>query len=180
MRTVTLWHDLLAEARSGAMLRRSPVHGERHWRAVAAIGIGLHQQCAAIDPQDMLAFGMLHDCRREDEHSDPDHGPRAADALAGSRPLAALLDPAQRDVVLHACRIHTSARSLGPEADRSCAACLDADRFTLRRVGTEPKRRFFSLAYDEASFRAWVRQGDLLTDDPPEWETLIASVAARA
>lgn len=173
-----LWHDLLAEARSGAMLRRSPVHGERHWRSVAAIGLGLRQHCPAIDPQIMLAFGMLHDCRREDEHSDPDHGPRAADALADSKALAALLDARQREIVLRACRIHTSSPSLGGDADRSCAACLDADRFTLRRVGTEPERRYFSLDYDDAAFGAWVGEGDRLTDDPPAWDKLIASLAA--
>lgn len=172
-----LWHELLAEARAGAPLRHSPMHGERHWRAVAALGMGLRRHAPAIDPLVMLAFGMLHDCRRRDEGSDPRHGPRAADALAGSASLAALLEDGQRDLVLHACRIHTSTRRLDTSADPSCAACLDADRFTLRRVGTEPSRQFFSLDYTGSAFHRWLRQGDVLTDDPPEWEALIAAAA---
>lgn len=178
--TTTLWHELLAEARADSPLRASPVHGERHWRAVAAIGIGLRGQEATVDARVMLAFGMLHDCRRWSESGDPDHGPRAAKAMADSRALSALMDRPQMEEVLHACRVHTQARRLDAGEGPSAAACLDADRFTLRRVGTEPHPKFFSLGYDALQFRRWLAQGDALTREPPTWEALIASVAGDA
>lgn len=175
---IPLWNELLAEARADAPLRSSPFHGERHWRAVAAIGIGLRRH-ARLDAGVMLAFGMLHDCRRRSEGADPDHGPRAAEAMAGSPALAALLDEAQIDEVLHACHVHTKARRLDPAERPSAAACLDADRFTLRRVGTEPSPGFFSHDYDGAQFRRWLAQGDALTREPPAWSALIAAVAGQ-
>lgn len=178
--TATLWHALLAEARADAPLRASPLHGERHWRAVAAIGLGLRGHDPAVDRRVMLAFGMLHDCRRFSEGDDHGHGPRAAAAMAGSRVLSALMDAAQVQEVLHACRVHTAARRLDAGDSASAAACLDADRFTLRRVGTEPRPAFFSLDYDAAAFRHWLAQGDTWTLEPPSWEALIASVAPDA
>lgn len=177
--TAALWRDLLAEARADAPLRASPVHGERHWRAVAAVGMGLARLDARVEPRVMLAFGMLHDCRRRSESGDPEHGPRAATAMAGSPALAALLDPPRREELLHACRVHTSARRLDAGEHPSAAACLDADRFTLRRVGTEPHPKFFSLGYDADQFRRWLAQGDALTREPPTWEALIESLEER-
>lgn len=171
---------MLAEARADSPLRASPLHGERHWRAVAAIGIGLRGHDAAVDGRVMLAFGMLHDCRRWSEGGDPGHGPRAAAAMAGSRALSALMDRPRMEEVLNACCVHTSARRLDAGDSASAAACLDADRFTLRRVGTEPRPTFFSLGYDTAAFRHWLAQGDALTREPPSWEALIASVAEEA
>lgn len=181
------WQALLDRARAGARLAGSPVHGERHWRAVAALGIELAQADGRADPRVALAFGMLHDCRREAESGDPQHGPRAAQAFADDPLLPQLLGPEGRAQVLRACEIHTRARAVPGDAEPAVAACLDADRLTLGRVGIGPQQRFFSLLAEGRSlsgpigavpgFAAWVRRGEAMTDDPPGWEALIARLS---
>lgn len=164
------WPALLAEARSGSRLRHSPVHGERHWRAVAATGLELARRDGRVDPAICLAFAVLHDCRRVNEHRDPRHGPAAADVAQSSAPLHALLGADRAGLVAEACLHHEGGK---PRRDQPLiGACFDADRFTLGRVGTDPDPWFFSVVHHDPDFAEMVRFAQDATRAPPEWTRL--------
>lgn len=170
------WTELIAEARAGAALRHSPAHGERHWRAVAAVGLRIAGLDARVAPDVCLAFAILHDCRRVSEHRDPQHGPRAADVARGSAVLAGLLGPQRAELVAAACHDHNGG---APRQDEPrIGACFDADRFTLGRVGIEPHPRHFSVIRHDPEFELTVRFAEAVSDDPPDWGDLVASLGS--
>jgi uncharacterized protein len=133
---------VLAAAREGP-LAKSPVHGERHWLAVAAAGLDLCELTPAADPVVVFLFGLLHDCRRITETAaDDDHGRRAAQlARQLVRDGALGLDDARLDLLSRACREHTAARTT---ANPTLGACFDADRLNLWRVAVAPSPRLLS------------------------------------
>ena len=53
-------------------------HGVAHWARVYENGLRLAEETGAIVEVVQL-FAVLHDSRRVNEHTDPDHGPRAAE-----------------------------------------------------------------------------------------------------
>jgi HD superfamily phosphodiesterase len=59
--------DRLEAIFSCAWRRDSPLHGETHWRAVAATGQELVEAGSGGDPDVVRWFGLLHDTRRENE-----------------------------------------------------------------------------------------------------------------
>jgi uncharacterized protein len=132
---------LLPVARQGR-LASSRIHGEQHWKAVTLAGLDLCDVVPEADRVIVFLFGLLHDCRRENEHHDPDHGARAArlvDEVAGD---ALTLEPPRRlRLLARACRDHTVA---GTTADPTLAVCFDADRLNLWRVGITPSVRLLS------------------------------------
>lgn len=170
------WDDLRAEAIDGARLRASPWHGERHWRTVAALGLELAQDDPRLDPAVLLAFGLIHDCRRENEHRDTRHGHRSAEFARANAALLALVGPTRRDTVALACKLHNGSPALPDDADPTIAACLDADRLTLRRVGIEPDPRLLSLRQVRARLDHWLARAAALTDAPPDWLDLFANL----
>lgn len=107
---VSDWDRLLAEARDGAVLAHEPMHGELHWRGVAWAGLRIAELREGLRPDVMVAFGLLHDCRRETDDWDPEHGDRAARVAARSGPLKRLLGAEGRDLVAEACRLHERGR----------------------------------------------------------------------
>ena len=86
-------------------------------------------------------FAVLHDCRRRNEHTDPQHGPRAA-ALALSL-QGDVFDLSKEHLrLLHrACAGHTHERT---HPDVTIQTCWDADRLDLGRVGMTPDPRYLS------------------------------------
>ena len=82
-------------------------------------------------------FALFHDCCREDEHDDPEHGLRSArwvEQMARRGRLPGLARPELRDLV-QACAEHSEGRTSGPLL---VMICWDADRLDLGRVGIEP------------------------------------------
>ncbi len=128
----------------------STLHGPRHWRAVARVGIALAQRTAAADLELIVLFGLLHDSQRWHDGHDPEHGPRAAalaQALAAEGILA--LGPDRLDTLCLACSEHADGLT---SDDPTIGACWDADRLNLWRVGITPAHRLLSTvaAHDEA------------------------------
>jgi uncharacterized protein len=124
-------------------LDRRGVHGPRHWNQVA---VNAQRICRMkrLNPLSGAAFGWLHDIARQDEHEDPEHGPRAADLVENDPKAMELLRTIlgkDLDKVLTAIRIHTEAQN---HEDPLIGACLDADRLDLGRVGIRPNPKFFS------------------------------------
>jgi uncharacterized protein len=109
-------------------------HGIVHWARVYENGVRLAAESGA-DVDVVRLFAILHDCRRVNEYTDPDHGPRAAEYARELRGLLFdLPDPAFR--LLHrACAGHTHERT---HPDVTIRTCWDADRLDLGRVGITP------------------------------------------
>jgi uncharacterized protein len=109
-------------------------HGVAHWAMVFENGLHLAEETGAVVEVVQL-FAVLHDSRRINEHTDPNHGPRAAEfarTLHGR--LFDLPDPEFR--LLHrACAGHTHERT---HPDVTIQTCWDADRLDLGRVGITP------------------------------------------
>lgn len=157
---------------SGAWRRSSAVHGEEHWRCVAATGLALADGLRECDRELVLLFGLLHDTRRENEHFDPGHGPRAAGyarELAGGGAL--VLGGARLDLLCDAIEEHSN--GLVSE-DATVGSCWDADRLHLPRVSIQPDPARFStsLAHGPESLTAAAR----VRVAPPGWAELIARV----
>lgn len=115
-------------------------HGIAHWARVLEIGIRLAGQTGA-DVEVVRLFALLHDSRRRNESTDPEHGPRAAAFAETIR--GKLIDlPDDRFRLLHrACYGHTHERT---HPDPTIQTCWDADRLDLGRVGITPSPLWLS------------------------------------
>ena len=131
--------DLVRLAVSGFALRGSQDHGLAHWARVRAHGVRLAQHYG-LNPVVPALFGLLHDCRRENEHHDPEHGRRAGD-LVEELALQGLLrgvTPTEVSLLARACADHSEGLV---DAPRLVQVCWDADRLDLGRVGIRPDPR---------------------------------------
>lgn len=113
---------------------RPGCHGSAHWFKVAQLGVLLAESSGG-DPVVALLFGMYHDCRRENDGYDPDHGARAR-ALILSHYNSSYLKISEKQLerVMYACDDHTK----GYVSDcPTISSCWDADRLDLPRVDTQ-------------------------------------------
>lgn len=128
--------DLLDLIKSQFKLNLNGDHGIRHWERVAKIGAFLAERTGA-DIQVVDLFAYLHDAKREDELSDPEHGAKAtvfAKELYDSGVIAITAD--QMEQLAIACRDHNN--SSAKSQDITIQTCWDADRLDLWRVGIIP------------------------------------------
>jgi uncharacterized protein len=121
-------------------------HGPAHWINVLRIGRNLvHQYLiynAGIDLAVVEAFALLHDCCRENEMDDADHGRRAArEAPALLQKAGVKMGMTQLGKLQAAIAGHADGRTTD---DPTIGACWDADRLDLIRVGIVPQKRFLS------------------------------------
>jgi uncharacterized protein len=167
---------LVAAVLPRAWRRDSPWHGDAHWRCVCATGLSLGPALAGVDRTLVLCFGLLHDTRRENEAYDPGHGARAAVFAGELRDEGTLaLDEHRFAVLEEALRLHSDGLV---STDPTIGTCWDADRLHLPRVSIEPDPTLFSTAVAHgpdplAGARALREHG------APDWDTLVASAAAR-
>ncbi len=129
-------------------------HGIAHWARVLENGRRLAAETGAIIEVVEL-FAVLHDSRRLNEDTDPEHGPRAA---ASARTMQGrLFDLSEADFhLLHrACAGHTHERT---HPDITIQTCWDADRLDLGRVGMTPDPRH--LCTDAARKPETIRWAD--------------------
>lgn len=114
-------------------------HGLIHWARVLNNGLLLAEQNGA-DPDIIIAFSLFHDCRRENEMDDPEHGPRGATLLryyAGQVNLT----PEALNAAATACEGHTH---ILHSDDINVATCWDADRLDLMRVHIYPEIHYLN------------------------------------
>lgn len=130
-------------------------HGVAHWARVLENGRCLAQETGAMITVVEL-FAVLHDARRINEGTDPDHGPRAA-LFAEQLRAQWLVELSDSDFqLLHrACSGHTHERT---HPDITIQTCWDADRLDLGRVGITPDPRF--LCSDAAKRREMIVWAD--------------------
>lgn len=125
--------------------RHSDIHGESHWRRVAAHGLYLADENGA-DRLVVLLFGMFHDSMRFNDGDDPEHGGRGGFLAACLNETLIGMAEDRLDVLDAACLGHTAGQT---SDDPTIGACWDADRLDLVRLGdtidparmsTEPAR----------------------------------------
>jgi len=109
-------------------------HGVAHWARVLENGLKLAEQTKA-DVEVVTLFAVLHDSRRINEVTDPDHGPRAAEFAGRLRGHVFELNDIQFRLLQRACEGHTHERT---HPDLTIQTCWDADRLDLGRVGITP------------------------------------------
>lgn len=145
---------------------RRGIHGDSHWRRVAEAGLHI-ADAEGVDRHAVLLFAILHDCRRENDGRDPQHGPRAA-ALARATGHEALgVTPQVLDRLAHAMHHHTDGLTTD---DPLVGACWDADRLDLPRVGIAPDPAYLSTA--EARRAAATGRFSQFERAPMTWEDL--------
>lgn len=131
-----IWEDVL----SRNPRRRSAIHGVDHWVRVERNGLYLAGKTGA-DPSVVSLFALFHDSRRQNDGYDPGHGLRGAEYARSLREDLSLLADEAFETLVFACTHHTDRRRA---ADLTVAACWDADRLELGRVGIAPRERFFN------------------------------------
>ena len=109
-------------------------HGVGHWARVLENGLGLADETGAN--RDVVSlFAILHDSRRINEATDPEHGPRAAEFAKELRGSAFDLDDHAFGLLYRACEGHTHELF---HPDVTIQTCWDSDRLDLGRVGVTP------------------------------------------
>ncbi|MBL6459487.1 hypothetical protein JMJ55_29700 [Belnapia sp. T6] len=142
----------------GYQLPLKGVHGPAHWLRVLANGRALAALTPDADAEVVGLFALLHDSRRVNEHTDPQHGERAADFVRQLDSQGLLpINGARIAVLAAACARH----ELGEVSDHpTIGCCWDADRLELSRLQRRPKVELLSTkaALDPAlQGDAWAR-----------------------
>jgi hypothetical protein len=139
---------LLAEiyklAQSEFELSSGSMHGPWHWEKVERNAIALCKNTPGADMLVCRLFALLHDCKRQNENDDPEHGKKSAkfvESLYNQGILA--LNKEQVERLVEACRGHNEG---GISADPTIGICWDADRLDLVRVGIVPSQDLLSTA----------------------------------
>jgi len=124
-------------------LGHSSIHGPDHWEKVYENGVMLAGKTSGADVLVVKLFSLLHDCRRENNHYDPDHGRRAAENLEQINEELLHLSDDQLALLEQACAGHADGFT---SSNPTIGCCWDADRLELPRAGIKPKARFLSTA----------------------------------
>ena len=109
-------------------------HGVAHWARVLENGLRLAEQTSA-NVEVVTMFAVLHDSRRINEVTDPNHGPRAAEFASTIRGKLFDLTDHEFKLLYRACEGHTHERT---HPDVTIQTCWDSDRLDLGRVGIRP------------------------------------------
>lgn len=128
---------ILRSILEGYVLPWAGDHGIAHWARVFENGLRLARETGA-DIEIVRLFAVFHDCRRVNEFSDDEHGPRAADFALEQRGLLFDLPDREFKLLHRACAGHTRERT---HPDLTIQTCWDADRLDLGRVGVTPDPR---------------------------------------
>lgn len=132
---------ILHKAKSSFTLSGS-FHGPWHWEKVEKNGMAIAKATPGCDALVVQLFAILHDCKRENDDHDPDHGRRAA---VFARELHAenmlKISNKQMEILAAACDFHNDGQV---SSDPTIGACWDADRLDLTRVGVIPDVKLLS------------------------------------
>ena len=110
------------------------IHGVAHWARVLENGRRLASETGA-NIEVVSLFAVLHDSRRINEGSDPDHGLRAAEFAGDIRGKVFDLEDETFALLQRACQGHTHERT---HPNITIQTCWDSDRLDLGRVGITP------------------------------------------
>ena len=129
--------DLMEVVEREFALNLDGIHGISHWARVRANGLRLAQRIG-INPEVLELFALLHDSKRLNDGTDPDHGRRAAEFAKTLMGSLLVLSDADFESLVFACEHHTDGLT---EANATVQICWDADRLDIGRVGIMPDVR---------------------------------------
>lgn len=130
-------HDqaaIVREILGGYALPARGPHGVVHWARVLSNGLRIARATGA-DAEVVTLFALFHDARRLHEGHDAGHGRRGGELARSLRGSLVHLDDSRFELLFEACRLHTDGLRT---AEPTLAACWDADRLDLGRVGIRP------------------------------------------
>lgn len=110
-------------------------HGAGHWGRVKTNGFEIAKYTEDVNLDVVELFAFLHDSCRLNDGSDPGHGSRAITFAKSLRGEYFELPDEDFELLLYACKHHTSGKT---EGDITVQVCWDADRLDLGRVGVIP------------------------------------------
>ena len=116
------------------------IHGLNHWHRVYNNGM-LVGKAENAHLRIVGLFAFLHDCKRENENIDPDHGLRAADFIKTLDLDILRISQAERETLCYACIYHNKGKI---SDDPTIGTCWDADRLDLMRVSIYPDSDYLS------------------------------------
>jgi uncharacterized protein len=139
---------LLAETTQLFKLGAQSIHGPSHWQAVMRDGMAL-ADALGTDHSFVAVFALVHDCRRENEYRDPDHGERAAEVVGRLNGRFFDFSEERLERLRYAVTFHDRGKV---SDDLDVSVCWAADRIELQRVGIQPARwGFCALTWPIAS-----------------------------
>ena len=133
------------EAGATPAARRSALHGPRHWRTVARVGMEIARRTPGTDLEVVVLSAYSHDTQRWHDGHDPEHGRRAARAVRSLAAAGGVLDlgPDRLRLLTQACAKHADGL-VSP--DPTIGAAWDSDRLNLWRCGVAPSPGLLSTA----------------------------------
>ena len=129
-----LTNDLLDHLLKQFPLGYSFIHGEGHWMRVLYNGRMLAKETGA-NLNVVELFAVMHDCQRDNEHYDLEHGRRAAEYVHKIRGKWFDITDKETELLVAACKYHSDGLVKG---DITIQTCWDSDRLELGRVGIKP------------------------------------------
>ena len=129
-----LSQDLLEHLLGQFPLGHSTIHGEDHWMRVLYNGRMLARENRA-NLNVVELFAIIHDCQRDNDDYDLEHGRRAAEYVNGIYEEWLDIDEKEKELLIEACKYHSDGFI---DADITVQTCWDADRLDLGRVGIRP------------------------------------------
>ncbi len=134
--------ELIETVKSQLVIDWTGIHGMSHWARVYDYGSHIAKLNGA-NLKVVHLFALFHDSRRFSEGSDPHHGYRATELVQSLHGKLFKLKHDELDLLLEACRFHTSATD---HENITIKTCFDADRLDLGRVGIEPDQLLLCTA----------------------------------
>lgn len=127
------------------------IHGPEHWKQVERNVIELGEHTPGCDIEMARLFAILHDCKRQDEEVDKEHGKRAAEFARELYDKGLLeIDLEQFSTLNFAIKHHNDGLV---SSEPTIGVCWDADRLDLPRVGTRPVVEMMSTNFGKKRIR---------------------------
>jgi uncharacterized protein len=161
---------ILETVRAASPASTSPIHGDDHWRRVAALGLALAATDPAVDAELVVLFGITHDAKRTGDGFDLVHGPEAARYV---RRLDLGLSADRLELLTSALAEHSDGWTT---SDPTIGACWDADRLDLYRLGRVPRDDLLSTR--EARTPALRGRARRFLRFAPTWPDIFMDLAA--
>ena len=147
----TIWREVTSRFQE----ELSAIHGPEHWHRVEDVGLKIAHLTGKVDRDVVRLFAVFHDSCRQNDHHDPEHGYRGADYAKEARGRLYELDDDRFNLLYKACSRHADGFTCG---EPTIAACFDADRLDLRRLGIEPDPSLISTPEVRISLQPHTRR----------------------
>jgi uncharacterized protein len=113
-------------------------------------------------------FALFHDCRRENDGWDPEHGLRGADFAISLRGKHFDLPDEHFELLYEACTGHTDGHH---HENPTIGTCWDSDRLDLGRVGMIPDPAYMSTDFAaeiaaHGTIQPWIHLAGRFLDSP--------------